>query len=270
MNPIRRRLPGRGQLTSVVLTLLLGAWAAGIGIAAWRLHGWQREISQVLVQLRADDLLRASVAATHERIDPQWYRRRALALMNAVERMREDSAWTLVIPGSWRSVDDLEERAMARIADAFGLVVVETLDRELDRRASALTGLPLTPAGHLATQSRCVPPPLHGPAQAATSTGAASTPEHAALRSFLEQVRDLDRAVTGLSALQRSGQAAPDDLRHLVRYALGEELSGPASRSLSLFHASAPAGDASGLRSSAAGAWAWTHCTAVCWRPTTC
>lgn len=243
----RRRLRLLPRLEHVLIAVL-AAWAVGLGVAALRLHQWQQEVSHVLVQLRADDLLRASVVQDRDAIDPEWYRRRALALLSAVERMRDNTTWTLVMPGSWRRFDDLEERATAHIARAFGVVVVETVRRELETRASQLTGTPLRPGtAELAAGSQCAPPAppaAQRGAPAPTTAALEDLPEHAALTRFLSQTQVLDQAVAALASLQQSGGAHPDDLRMLVRHALGAELSGSASRSLVLFHASAPPSDA--------------------------
>lgn len=242
----RRRLGGATVFEGLLATLLL-AWAVGLGVAAVRLNQWQQEVAHVLVQLRADDLLRASVVPGRDTIEPEWYRRRALALLAAVERMRDNTTWRLVMPGSWRRFDDLEERATAHIARAFGVVVVETVERELDLRASQLTGVPVKAGmnmGGLAEATRCAAPRADRAAPPRPAAALADLPEHAALARFLEQARGLDQAVSALASLQLGGQAHPDDLRFLVRYALGAELSGSASRSLALFHASAPGSDA--------------------------
>lgn len=240
----RRRLRLVPRLEHLLIAAL-AAWAVGLGVAAVRLHQWQQEVSHVLVQLRADDLLRASVVPGRDAIDPEWYRRRALALLSAVERMRDDTAWTLVMPGSWQRFDDLEERATAHIARAFGVVVVETVRRELDARASQLTGTPHRPGSfELAAGTHCAGPAADRSTPRQTPLALQDLPEHAALARFLADARVLGQAVTALASLQQAGAAHPDDLRMLVRYALGAELSGSASRGLALFHASAPASDA--------------------------
>ena len=249
MSPRPERRWRLSWLTGIefLLAALLLAWAIGLGVAAVRLNQWQQEVSHVLVQLRADDLLRASVVPGRDTIEPEWYRRRALALLAAVERMRDDTLWTLVMPGSWRRFDDLEERATAHIARAFGVVVVETVQRELDLRASQITGVPLQAGigrSGLAGATLCAAPAVDRATPVRQAATLADLPEHAALTRFLDQARVLDQAVSALASLQLGGQAHPDDLRLLVRYALGAELSGSASRSLALFHASAPGSDA--------------------------
>ncbi|MEJ7929190.1 hypothetical protein WG922_04315 [Ramlibacter sp. AN1015] len=222
-----------------VLAVLLAAWALGLAIAAIRLQPWQQEVSRVLIQLRADDLLRSSVRQW-DQVHPEWYRKRALALLSAVERLRHDTAWSLVMPGSWRLFDDLEERAAERIDSAFASVVVETIRRELDSRAALLAGLPQHPAtGEIDTGAQCSAPTLRGAGPQRTVASTEGDAEDAALLQHLQEVQQLDQAVAALLALRDPATARAEDMRMLVRYSLRAELSGPASRGLRLFHAHA-------------------------------
>src|SRR5437763_5138362 len=130
---------------SPLLTLayaLLAAWAVGIVLAAWQLDDWRQDLSRTLLQLNADARFRAR-AHSREAVDPEWYRRKALALLSATERLQHDAHWTAVLPGSWQPFDDLEEQVQARLAREFNDIVVETLMRELYARTSQLTGVPL-------------------------------------------------------------------------------------------------------------------------------
>lgn len=224
--PRRRRLPSLQLLVACVLA----AWAVGLVLATVQLGGWQRALTEVLVQMRADALVRGSAtggAAVH----PEWQRRRALALLEAVEHLHEDAWWTLVMPGSWRVFDDVEERATERVASAFSQVVVVTMRRELEARSNRLTGAPAS-----GPPSACQPPWV--PDTAAPSTLAITQmPEYLAMQHLVSEARGLDRAVAALRGLRQGGPQAPAQLRELVRYSLGAELSRPASRSLALFRA---------------------------------
>jgi len=226
-----RRFRRQQGVRHVVVAGLLGAWALGLGVATVQLTGWQRELHGVLLKARADALVQASAAGT-DAVQPQWQRRRALALLEAVERLHDDPWWMLVMPGSWRVFDDLEERATARVAAAFSEVVVVTIRRELDARSAELAGTSAT-GGTAACQPPWTPGRDTGPGTLAIT----QMPEYTALQRLLDETRRLDRAVEALRSLRLGGAQAPAQLRELARYSLGAELSGPASRSLALFRA---------------------------------
>lgn len=205
---------------------VLAAWALGLAIATAQLHAWQLALTPVLVQMRADALVRESAGRAGETVQPEWYRRRALALLAAVEHLHDDQWWTLVMPGSWEAFDDLEERATQRVGQAFGLVVVETIRHELEARSTRLTGLP-------APQNEChAPRPAPQPA---SGMDLADMPEYAAMQHLLDEATGLDQAVQALQALRQGSHASATQLRLLVHHSLGATLSAPASRSLALF-----------------------------------
>ena len=158
-----------------VAIALLAVWFLGLVGAAVQLERWQEQLSRTLLQLAADKEFRARVSQRDE-MDPQWYRRKALVLLAALEKVRRDSWWTLSIPGSWNRFDDLEERLAARMEREFGDIVLETLRRELSARGSRLTGAPLAPGGaDLRSPIECAAPPvgrsLTVPATAARNAG---------------------------------------------------------------------------------------------------
>ena len=189
----RWQLPGRLRPQHLVGALLL-AWAVGLVVASVRLQSWQREVSSVMIQLRADDLLRSSVRE-RDQIQPEWYQRRALVLLSAVERLRENTSWTLVMPGSWRIFDDLQERTAARIDAAFSQIVVETIRRELDTRGARLSGLPQrAPGGEVETASGCPPP-------AATPPSPHGRPPAAAPRAPADTAAGVARAAGSVGGL---------------------------------------------------------------------
>jgi len=135
-----RRL--RHRWPQVLVASLLAAWAVALVLATARLSAWQHDVTQVLLQMRADDLLRSSVRA-RDQVQPAWYRQRALDLLGTVERLRDNTGWMAVMPGSWRVFDDLEARTAERIDATFGEWVVETLRRDLEARAAAWAGAQL-------------------------------------------------------------------------------------------------------------------------------
>ncbi|NUO73151.1 MAG: hypothetical protein HOQ10_10590, partial [Frateuria sp.] len=83
-----------------VAIALLAVWFFGLVGATVQLERWQAQLSRTLLQLAADKEFRARVSQRDE-IDPQWYRRKALVLLAALEKVRRDTWWTLSIPGSW-------------------------------------------------------------------------------------------------------------------------------------------------------------------------
>jgi type VI secretion system protein ImpL len=215
---------------------LLAAWGVGILVAAVQLDGWRQELTRTLVQLNADARFRAR-AHDREAVDPEWYRRKALALLSASERLQQDAAWSLFIPGSWGRFDDLEEQLQARFEREFGDIVVETLRRELHARASRLTGVPLVRgSGELQAGADCQSPLPQNLERRLTSS-AEDLPEFAAAADYVVSVQRLDEAVQSFLSLQYSG-GQPEQLRRLVAYALGRELPGPLAGAVRMFQAS--------------------------------
>lgn len=217
--------PRLDPLRIAVALLLL--WAAGLVVAAAQLDAWRVELSRTLMQLNADAQFRVRLARDRDAVDPQWYRRKALVLLAANEKLRDHAAWTLFIPGSWRMFDDLEERLAARIEHEFADIVVETIRRELQLRVQAITGG--AGSGHCAA-----PTP---PAAAARRLSAApeDLAEYVAVREHLRQLQAFDQAAQAFLRLQRSSDPDPEELRALVRFTLGAELDGPLGRSTRLF-----------------------------------
>jgi type VI secretion system protein ImpL len=215
---------------------LLAAWGAGILVAAVQLDGWRQELTRTLVQLNADARFRAR-AHDREAVDPEWYRRKALALLSASERLQQDAAWSLFIPGSWGRFDDLEEQLQARFEREFGDIVVATLRRELHARASRLTGVPLVRgSGELQAGADCQSPLPQNLERRLTSS-AEDLPEFAAAADYVVSVQQLDEAVQSFLSLQYSG-GQPEQLRRLVAYTLGRELPGPLAGAVRMFQAS--------------------------------
>ena len=141
---LRRAAPAGARATALAhrLAVLLASGPSASLVAACNSGSWRQELTRTLLQLNADAQFRARVQS-REAVDPEWYRRKALALLSATERLQQRRRWTLFVPGSWRPFDDLEEQVQARLAREFGDIVVETMRRELYARASQLTGVPL-------------------------------------------------------------------------------------------------------------------------------
>lgn len=217
------------------IAALLVAWGLGLAAATLKLQDWQAATSRVLVTMQADALFQAQALRAGTAVEPAWYHQRTLQLLEAVELMQDTTAWTVVMPGSWRILDDLEERAAEHIGRTFGQMVTGTLGLALQTRAAALTGASLEQGLALDTTGDCQPPPLQ-------QTGDGPTlriddmPEAEAMFRFLDAASRMDDAVRALKALRVESDpvARAQNLQHLVRYSLGAELSRPASRSLAL------------------------------------
>lgn len=206
----------------------LAAWAAGLVVAAIQLDVWRSELTRTLVQLNADAQFRHKLAGGRASVDPEWYRRKALALLAANDRLHGHATWSFFVPGSWRVFDDLEERLAARIEQEFGEIVVETVRHELLARARALTG------GGAAGSSTCTAP-LPPPEPRRLSAAPQDLAEYIAVRDYLRRLRELDAAAQAFLALQRTGSAMPQQLHMLVRFTLGTDLPGNLLHGAALF-----------------------------------
>lgn len=213
--------------------MLLAAWAVGILVAGWQLDGWRQDLTRTLMQLNADAKFRARVQG-REGVDPEWYRRKALALLAATERLQQGSGWTAFLPGSWKPFDNLEEQVQARVAREFNDIVVETLRRELYARASQLTGVPLTRgSGDLQLGGECRSPVPQNVERRLTAA-AEDMPEFLAVADYVTGVERLDDAVQAFLVLQHSG-GHPEQLRKLVAYTLDKELPGALAGAARMF-----------------------------------
>ncbi len=219
------------------MTLFLALWLGALVLAASRLGAWSDEMVHTLLQIRADTTFRLRMAQHKQPISREWYRNKALALIAAGDRIEDDDIWSLAIPGSWHRVDDLRARVQARIEREFSEIAVETLRRELNFRASRLTGVAQDSATGELLPGRGCSPPL-APVRAATGL-----PELAIVQSQLRDLEELDQAVQDLAALQQAERTDPARLRQLVAYALGTQLPGPLARSAAFLRHSMGAPD---------------------------
>jgi len=248
--------PSRQQLTRPALSrtarwaaiAVLGTWSVGLIVATVQLENRHTELARALAQIQADSDYRARAAERGESITSDWYRRKALALLAAIEKLGTDTAWTFFMPGSWSSFDDLEERAAERIEREFGEIAINTLRRELYARASELTGVAQDAStGELIIGGECTAPPVGGGFETGRkmTLAAEDLPEFSAILQYLGSVEQLDQAIQAMIRLQKPSQTEASDLRLLVKYTLGADLPGNISRSLPFFRGNAPAGGAS-------------------------
>lgn len=236
MRQAHRRGSWRTTLHTIA-AVVLGGWIAGLVVAAIQLDAWNDELARTLLQIRADAVFRTRMVEAGQPIPREWYRSKALALLAASEKLRDDTTWALFVPGAWQRFDDLRPRVAARIERAFSETAVETVRRELYFQASRLTGVPQDPqTAELVAAGGCAPPALSGAAVGSDRpAGAARAPELAAIEDQLDAIEELDRAVQAMLALQSSSGADPENLRLVVRYTLGVELPGQLSRSAAFF-----------------------------------
>ncbi len=214
---------------------ILAAWAVGLGVAGIRLHAWSEAMAQILVAIQADTLLRGNAPDAPQTLQPRWHRQRALAMMAALEQLDDPSSWRWAMPGSWASLDDLEDRLRARIGRAFGQVVTQTLRRELGQQAGAATGTRLLAAdGSLVLAAGCRPPQASPGAAASATLALESLPEFIAMQQLLDEAGRLEAAAAALRRL-RQRPARASDLQLITRSLLGAEAPGSASRSLTWF-----------------------------------
>jgi len=235
--PLLRALAAAGWRRHAIRAAwgLLAAWALGVAVASYQLDDWRQELTRTLMQLNADAQFRAR-AQSRESVDPEWYRRKALALLSATERVQQNATWTAFIPGSWRNFDSLQEQLQARLGREFNEIVVETVRRELYARASQLTGVPLVRGtGDLRGGMECQSPVPHS-AERKLSGAAEDLPEFAAVKEYVAEVEQLDGAVRSFLSLQYSG-GNPEQLRRLVAYTLQKELPGALASSVRMFQA---------------------------------
>ena len=227
----------RSQSPGLTLAyVLLGVWAIGIVVAAWQLDDWRQDLSRSLLQLNADARFRAR-AQSRDAVDPEWYRRKALALLGATERLQHDAVWTRFLPGSWQPFDTLEDQVQARLAHEFNDIVVETVRRELYARTSELTGVPLLRrSGDLQMGAECQSPVPQNLERRLTAAPE-DLPEFVAVGDYVGNVERLDAAVQSFVSLQYSGSGQPEQLRKLVAYTLGKDLPGALEGAVRMFQA---------------------------------
>jgi type VI secretion system protein ImpL len=225
------------SLSAAALTLgwlLLGLWTVGMVAATIQLGSWRQELSRTLLQLNADAQFRAR-AHSRDAVDPEWYRRKALALLSATQRLQRDASWTIFVPGSWHAFDNLEEQIQGRLEREFSDIVVETMRRELYARASKLTGVPLVRgSGELQPGAECQSPVPQNIDRRLTGA-AEDLPEFIAVSQYVAAVEGLDDAVQSFLSLQYSA-GQPDQLRKLVGYTLDQQLPGALAGAVTMFH----------------------------------
>lgn len=223
-----------GHLLRWIAAAALGAWMAALAVAAVKLDAWNDDLVHTLLQIRADATLNQRMKQQGEPIPREWYRSKALALLAAAERLQEDTAWMLAIPGSWPLFDNLEERVGLRLERAFSEIAVDTMRREIHFRAGQLTGVPLDGgSAELMAGKGCVFPAVPA-APAKPAAVPYELPEFVAVQAYLAQLAQLDQALQAMSALREPGPADPEHLRSLVRYTLGAQLPGRLARSTGL------------------------------------
>lgn len=216
--------------------LFLGGWGVGLAVATWQLHQHNATLVAALTQLQDDAQYRTRTTQSGGTIPSAWYRSKALSLLAMNERLRTDGTHSMFMPGSWRLFDDLNERVIERIEREFGDIAVSTLRRELIGRVSRLSGVEQEEAtGEFIIGATCgLPPSFAALGDTPRKNGLLieNQPEFGALQSYLASVDQLDIALQALERLRLPSVGNGEDLRVVVRYALGAELPADMGRSL--------------------------------------
>lgn len=217
---------------------LLGGWGIGLVVATVQLSHRNGELVAALGSLRRDAGERAAAAQQGQDLPGDWYRRKALALIVLNQHLKTDSTWTVLMPGSWSIVDDLNARVKERFEREFGEIAVAALEREMYARVSQLTGVGRDPStGQMIAGDDCAAPGgVRADASAAPSLAVDDLPQMRALQLYVNNVDQFDAALQALQRLQHPAADNADALRLVVRYALGAELQGSVSGSLPYFY----------------------------------
>ena len=228
--------------------VVLGGWGAGLLVATVQLHQRNPELVKTLAQIEQDANVRSRASERGETLPADWYRNKTLVLLSEIEKLGTGKAWTVFMPGSWSAVDDLDQRVTERIEREFGEIAINTLRRELYTRASELTGVVQDESSsELIIGGECNAPAgfaaLANVPHKATLT-LEDLPEFSALLQYLTAVEQLDQAMMAMVRLQKANQNEAEDLRKLVKYTLGADLSGNMTNSLRFFRG---AEDATGI-----------------------
>ena len=223
--------------------IFLGGWGVGLAVATWQLHQHNNALVASLTQLQEDARYRTRTMQNGGTIPSAWYRTKALSLLAMNERLRTDGTHSIFMPGSWRFVDDLNEKVIERIEREFGDIAISTLRRELMGRVTQLTGVEAEEAsGNLIIGANCSLPPSFarlGDTPRKNGLLVENQPEFAALQAYLGSVDQLDLALQALERLRLPSASNGEDLRLVVRYALGAELPADMDRSLRYFRQAA-------------------------------
>ncbi len=223
--------------------LLLGGWGVGLAVATWQLHQHNGALVAALTQLQSDAQYRTRAVQSGSAIPAAWYRNKALSLLAMNERLRTDGTHSIFMPGSWHLFDNLNERVIERIEREFGDIAVTTLRRELMGRVSQLSGVEQEDnTGNLIIGANCRLPPSFatlGDNPRKNGLLVENQPEFGALQSYLASVDQLDLALQALERLRQPSASNTEDLRMVVRYALGAELPADMGRSLRYFRQAA-------------------------------
>ena len=221
------------------VVILLGGWGVGLAVATWQLQQHNAALVTALTQLQNDAQYRTSTVQRGGSVPAAWYRNKALSLLAMNERLRTEGTHSFFMPGSWRIFDDLNERVIERIEREFGDIAVDTLRRELMGRVGQLSGVEQeTETGDFIIGATCGLPPSFATLEDIPRKKGLlieNQPEFGALQSYLASVDQLDVALQALERLRKPWVGSTEDLRVVVRYALGAELPADMGRSLHYF-----------------------------------
>ncbi|WP_011297878.1 type VI secretion system protein [Cupriavidus necator] len=223
---------------------LLGLWGVGLAVNTWQLGQRKAELLAALGGLRNASQQRAQAEQAGQELPPEWYRRQTLGLIDMNQRLMAQSTWSVFMPGSWSPFDDLDERMREHFQREFGKVALPTIHREMLARVSQLTGVVRDPStAELVIGDDCaVPAGARGDAGGPRTLAIEDLPEMRALQQYVGAVDQFDAALSALQRLENGGEGRSEALRTVVRYALGAELHGDVSGTLSYFRTDGGAG----------------------------
>ncbi|WP_233575874.1 type VI secretion system protein [Noviherbaspirillum saxi] len=233
------RRPAMSRIVQWTMVGVPVVWLVGMGVASVQLH---RQVEDVTVSLhKLDRDSRDSIEASNNNvIDPAQSRQRAMDALTNIERMDSARMRSVFMPGSWPWLDDLHIRVHRKLEQGFADNAFDPMRREIYRRASQLTGVPVDPAsGNLIAGASCTLPAQWNEvafAKPGTALNIEDLPEFGATLQYVGRIEELDRVVRAMTRLKSSDDpASGEDLALVVGALLGAELNGNATRTAELF-----------------------------------
>ena len=239
---------------------LLTVWLLGLIVTSYQLQKVFPRIAEGIEGLNRDALYRQVTKPMDNEDATQWQTQTATSLIVGLENIQahrlvkfkvgsDDVVINPFIPGSWPYWDPLLTNLRLRIEREFDEVVVHTVRRVLVEKAEKLTGVPSL--GLAESASSLIPEPagckpaalslsdtvgLHTISPSNTTLTISKMEQYQRLVAFIERAADLDKAIASYESIDVPSRHAESDLRHLLRYTLGQPFEQPLTASLPLFH----------------------------------
>ena len=207
---VRNRTTIALQATTVVMVLLL---TIGTTLNYLRLRTAKHNVEPLLARI-VHDLNTSSVDAAGE-IQSASNPEDAGDLLYAMARFRTESFRSLFLPASWVSPMDASIRAA--MVPAFRVLVLESFNNGLERRAAEVANPNLRPLPGLAAQSN---------PDAPLNFSVESLPEYQQLRAYVDQMQALDANIALYETIRkRGGGAGLNSIIDLENYISGKHFS---------------------------------------------